>query len=200
MARTPETIKYTSKNLIKKFLIKRFQKKLLSLVESTQAKRVLDIGCGEGYLLCFLDTHIKNWQLDAIDINEEALCKAKEKVLSANLSVQDIYNCSYPDGVFDLVICSEVLEHLKNPERVLKEINRLTKRWAILSVPHEPFFALSNFLAGKDILRLGNNRGHCNRWTARSFVNLVGKYFEVCSFVNPFPWTIIVCRNDKNDT
>lgn len=191
---TADTIKYESKNTIKRFLINRFKQELLTLVKLTQARHVLDVGCGEGYLLKFLNDQINDWCLEGLDISEELISKAKQKAPSLNLNVQDIYNCGYSDGSFDLVLCTEMLEHLEYPKKALSEIRRLTNRWAILSVPNEPLFAISNLLAGRDILRLGNNKGHCNRWSAKSFVGLVSRHFRISCVYKPFPWTIVLCE------
>ena len=194
MAQILDTIKYQSKNPIKKFFIGQFQKELLNLIKLTQAKLVLDVGCGEGYLLKPLNNQIINWHLEGFDISEELINKAKQNVPTAILSVRDIYNCGYPDEIFDLVLSTEVLEHLEYPHKALEEIRRLTKRWAILSVPNEPLFAISNLLAGKNILRFGSHKGHYNRWSAKSFVDLVNKYFTVFRVSKPFPWTIVLCE------
>jgi len=191
---TLDTIKYRSKNPIKKFLIKRFQEKLLTLIKTTGAKQVLDAGCGEGYQLSLLNDPMQDWHLEGFDINAELVNKARQKVPNVSLRVSDIYNCGYPDGIFDLVISTEVLEHLEYPEKALSEIVRLTKRWAILSVPNEPLFRLSNLLAGNNILRLGSHKGHCNKWSAKSFVNFVNRYFAICSVSKPFPWIIVLCE------
>ncbi len=191
---TADTLKYQSANPIKRLLIKRFQNKLLTLIKSTNARNVLDAGCGEGYLLSFLNNQIKDWHIEAFDINNELVAKAKHKTPNASLTVQDIYNCNYPDRSFDLVINTEVLEHLQDPRKALNEMGRLTKKWVILSVPNEPFFSLSNFICGKNILRLGNDAGHLNRWSTKSFIGLISRFFVITAVSKPFPWTIILCE------
>ena len=59
-------------------------------------------------------------------------------------------------GPYDRVICCEVLEHLDDPGRALDQIVAQRPRRVILSVPHEPFFMLSNLARGKNVTRLGN--------------------------------------------
>lgn len=201
--RTNDTLKYKTRNPIKNFLIKQFKKELLNLVQFTQAKRVLDAGCGEGYILDFLNSRIKDWHLEGFDSSGELVKKAKEKVTTAELNVRDIYNCQYPDKSFDLVMNTEVLEHLEYPERALTEIKRLTKRWVILSVPNEPLFSLSNFLTGKDIRSLGRNPDHINRWKGKDFLNLIKRHFLIIRIVRPFPWLVLLCEihpKNKNET
>ena len=201
MRQTLDSVKYKSKNPSKKFFIERFQNKLLSLVKLTNANRVLDVGCGEGYLLSFLDSQIRNWYLEGFDISKELIGRAKQKLPFINLGVRDIYNCGYPDKAFDLVLNTEVLEHLEHPKRALSEIRRITKRWIILSVPNEPLFSLSNFLMGKYTKTFGNNPGHINRWREKDFVNLISNYFLITKIARPFPWLILLCEvRDENDS
>lgn len=201
---TPHTIKYKSRNPIKNFFISQFRKELLYLIKSTQAKRVLDAGCGEGYLLDFINSKITDWHLECFDIDAEAVRKAQKKVSSAILSVRDIYDSRYMDKSFDLVINTEVLEHLEYPEKALAEIKRLTNRWVILSVPNEPLFSLSNLITGRNVRILGRNPGHINIWGESEFLNLVKNYFIVVRIVKPFPWLMLLCeipsenKNEKN--
>lgn len=192
--RSCDTLKYQTINPIKKYLIRRFQNELLSLVRATKAERVLDVGCGEGYLLSFLDRQISDWHLEGFDINEELVKKAKDKLPAINLSVQDIYNCKFLDKSFDLVMNTEVLEHLEYPERALIEIKRLTKRWVILSIPNDPLFSLSNFLTGKDIITLGRSQGHINRWREKDFLDLIKRHFLIIKVIRPFPWLVLLCE------
>jgi 2-polyprenyl-3-methyl-5-hydroxy-6-metoxy-1,4-benzoquinol methylase len=194
---TPDSVKYQTRNPIKKFFIGRFQREILNLVKLTQAGQVLDIGCGEGYLLKFLNDQIKGWHLEGFDISEELVNRARQRVLGVNLSVRDIYNCGYQDASFDLVLSTEVLEHLEDPQRALNEIRRLTKKWVILSVPNEPLFAISNLFTGKNVFSFGNPHGHRNRWSAKRFMGLVNEYFKLSFVSKPFPWTIIL--GEKND-
>ena len=200
MEKSFDSIKYESRNLIKNFLINKFKNEVLSLVKFTGVKSILDVGCGEGYLLSFLNSRIRDWHVTGFDIDGESVSKAKQKVPLAHISIRDIYNCGYPDETFDLVSSNEVLEHLEYPEKALNEISRVTKKWVILSVPNEPFFALSTLLAGKNILRLGIHKEHCNNWSASAFINLVSRYFSVSRVLKPFPWTIVLCEKLNKDT
>lgn len=194
MQKSSDSLKYESKNPIRNLLIEKFRTQLLGFIKLAKPGHILDAGCGEGYMLSFLDKQNADWHLEGFDITSELIDRAKKNVPNAALSVRDIYNCGYANNTFDLVIGTEVLEHLKDPERALSEIRRLTKRWAILSVPNEPLFALSHLFTGKDVIRLGNCKEHCNRWSAKSFVDLVRKYFKIHSVSKPFPWIMVLCE------
>jgi len=194
MSKTFDSTKYESKNRLRRFFIQKFKNELLALIKLTNAKRVLDAGCGEGYLLSFLDSQIKDWELVGFDISGNLIDRAREKLPLANFMVSDIYNSGYLNKNFDLVLSTEVLEHLEDPERALNEIRRLSRKWVILSVPNEPLFSISSFLMGKDIKTFGNNPGHINRWSEGDFVKLVKDYFFVNKVVRVFPWLILLCK------
>jgi ubiquinone/menaquinone biosynthesis C-methylase UbiE len=163
---------------------------------------ILDVGCGEGFLLEHLppvDSYI------GVDYSDESIKLAK--VQSSKFKVQndslkckvdfrqaDVYKLPFGDKSFDLVTCLEVLEHLDNYEKALQEIRRVAKKHVILSVPHEPWFQLSNFLRGKYLARLGNHPEHINKWNPNQFKKLISKYFIIKKVVYPFPWQTYLCE------
>jgi methionine biosynthesis protein MetW len=85
---------------------------------------VLSIGCGDGLLEGYL-IEKKNCEVTGVDVSATALEKAKErgvKVLQRDLNLG--LNLP-PETQFDYVVCSEILEHLPFPERILTEIRTL---------------------------------------------------------------------------
>lgn len=106
-------------------------------LEEQRNLEILDIGCGPGGNLLFLD---KYGRVTGLDVSEEALrfAKAKgyEEVIQAGAEKVPL-----PDGAFDLISCLDVLEHIEKDDRVLREIFRLLKPGGILllTVPAHPF-------------------------------------------------------------
>ena len=97
-------------------------------------------------------------------------------------------------GFFDLVICCEVLEHLNNPIKAVKEINRVLKPGAraVVSVPREPVWRILNMFRFKYLSDFGNTPGHLNHWSKDRFVNfLKSNGLIVEKVLLPFPW--IMC-------
>jgi len=92
---------------------------IASLVGS--GKKVLDVGCGEGFLAKFLmEKGNKVW---GIDISEQAVELARRN--GVNAFVCDIENEDLPiKETFDVIILSEVIEHLITPKKVLKKLKR----------------------------------------------------------------------------
>jgi len=95
---------------------------------------VLDLGCGEGRHViaaaCNLDINVFG-----VDLNKEDLLSArrKEKEVTiregsaAKYIVGDALCLPFEDHCFDAVICSEVLEHVRDYQSVLKEIGRVLR-------------------------------------------------------------------------
>lgn len=92
----------------------------LSFVPSGNKKVALDIGCRDGYWSDILKQ--KGFRVKSIDIEPHykgAITHDVEKGLP------------FKDETFDLVWCTEVLEHLHNPEFLIKEINRIIKKGGV---------------------------------------------------------------------
>jgi 2-polyprenyl-3-methyl-5-hydroxy-6-metoxy-1,4-benzoquinol methylase len=200
--------KHTSSNPIQKFLIARYFKKLQSLFPK-DLNNVLDVGCGEGFLLNYLP---KLDSYTGIDFSAEAIqlaqsskfkilrqadspqVKISKQIQSIKFQKESVYDLPFHNNEFDLVTCLEVLEHLENYEKALAEIKRVTKKYVILSVPHEPWFQLSNFLRGKYLSTLGNHPEHINKWNPRQFKKLIEKYFTIKKSVYSFAWQLYLCE------
>lgn len=183
--------KHTSKNPLQKFLIENFYKALLQIVDDLKPKTILDAGCGEGFTLARLQKEGIGKHLEGIDYSLNAIILGKKNYPFLSLKQGDIYNLPYRNNSFDLVICSEVLEHLEHPKKVLEEIVRVSKKYCLLSVPNEPTFMISNFLRGKNWSRWGNDIEHINHWSKTSFEKFVkGESLKLLIIKTPFPWII----------
>lgn len=164
--------------------------------DSGQARmtgRILDAGCGEGFTLNKLFQNKIGSKLEGIDFSKDAISLGKKIHPHLSLRQGDIYKLPYKDNSFDLVLSTEVLEHLKEPEKALKEIIRVSKKYILLSVPNEPFFRLSNFLRGKNITRWGDDIDHINHWNPKSFQEFIKREkVKIIKIKKPFPWTMIL--------
>ena len=104
--------------------------------------------------------------------------------------------CDLPfrSGAFDLVVACEVLEHVDDPRRALEELLRVTSRFALLSVPHEPWWRVLNVLRGKYLRDRGNTPGHVQHFTAAAFRGFLGAQCRVSRFARPTPWLMALCE------
>jgi SAM-dependent methyltransferase len=94
----------------------------------------LEVGCSIGVLTERLARHCD--KLLAIDVAEAALAKARARVPEATFERREIPE-QWPEGAFDLIVCSEVLYYLDPPafDRTLEAIDRtLVPRGSLLAV------------------------------------------------------------------
>jgi ubiquinone/menaquinone biosynthesis C-methylase UbiE len=198
MKTTSNYRKHISKNPLQKILIENFDQALLQIVSGTMPKTILDAGCGEGFTLAKLQKEGIGKHLEGIDYSLDAINLGRKNHPSLSLKQGDIYKLPYKDNSFDLVICSEVLEHLEYPKKALGEIKRVSKRYCLLSVPNEPIFMISNFLRGKNVSRWGNDIEHINHWSKTGFEKFVKENgVNVLVAKIPFPWTLILGEKNK---
>lgn len=189
--------KHTSTNPIQQFLIAQFYKKIFGLIKSADSQTILDAGCGEGFTLNkLIRAHIGKKHV-GFDASKEAVVVGKKTFPGLFLEYGDIYHARYLDRSFDLVLCSEVLEHLNDPKKALSELCRVSKTYVLLTVPWEPWFWITNFFLGKYRATWGNHPEHINHWTSKSFRKFVhDPDFHIVHASVSFPWIIIlVSRN-----
>ena len=96
---------------------------------------ILDIGCGVGTLSLYLGN--KGYSVEGIDISNKAIAQAKSASLLFGLGNNVKFYASNIESLkfkkrYDLIILSEVLEHLEDEEGTLGKVNKLLKRGGIL--------------------------------------------------------------------
>jgi methionine biosynthesis protein MetW len=137
--------------------------------------RVLDLGCGDGHLAAELKA--AGHHVVGVDAAVDARVKdAVDQFVQADL---DLGLPPEVEGPFDLVICADVLEHLRRPELVLDELRRLVapSGVVVVSVPNfAHWYPRLRVLAGRfDYDRRGIlDHTHVRFFTRRSFERLVG--------------------------
>lgn len=115
-----------------KFIYNRLRKKRYKYIKKfLNGKTVLEIGSFDDYL----KKAVKNKKILCTDI-----------IPKKNVIKQDVENLTFKDKSFDNVLCLEVLEHTKNPVKAIKELERVTKKRLIISVPYEPWFTFWRFM------------------------------------------------------
>lgn len=191
------TPKYRNRNPLQRFLIRRFVHCVRGLVaEAAPRTRVVEIGCGEGFLIGQLSAASPELAFTGVDPCADDLERLREKFPGVTTHQGSIYDLAFlaeaPD-LPDLIVCCEVLEHLAEPGRGLEQMIRLAEAGSarlLLSVPHEPWFQLSNLVRGKNLGSLGNDSGHVNRWGRRGFEALLARRCEILAATTSYPWQL----------
>lgn len=142
----------------------------------TGARNVLDAGCGEGFVHRGMLSRGYRGSWTGVDVSAGAVDFARAASPEAAWRVGDLRALPDATGAFDLVLCSQVLEHVPEPERVRDELARVSAKWLLISVPLEPLFRRICALTIK--LGVGEDPGHVNFWTPdafRDFLRPVGR-------------------------
>lgn len=111
----------------------------LNYLDVEPGKRLLDIGCGTGYLL--KEATEMGLETTGIDISDEAVRIAGKASPGSRISVGRGEELRFADGSFDYVTCIGVLEHFLDIEKGVSEIVRVGKNDALflIVVPNRNF-------------------------------------------------------------
>ena len=138
---------------------------------------ILEVGCGAGYVL----RQFPHARLTGVDISRVALAAAERNL--AGYDVRLVHaDADGLTGSYDRVICSEVLEHVDDPEAMLATIARLVAPGgrAVITIPNDRVIR-----AAKRPLRpfmrvdWGGDEFHANQWTPDEFGTLVKRHLRI---------------------
>lgn len=122
-------------------------------------KAVLDLGCAGGFMAEAMAA--RGASVSGIDPAQDAIVAAQQHAAENNLDIS--YNVGvgeqmpYPDATFDIVVCVDVLEHVKDLNQVLAEVARVLKPGGLFMYDtiNRNFIArLATITVAEDILRL----------------------------------------------
>jgi SAM-dependent methyltransferase len=100
-----------------------------------RGESMLDVGGAEGYK-SYLARSLFGLRVHTSDLSEEA-CKRAEEIFGVKGTALDIHDLPFADGEFDILTCSETLEHVTDPRRAIEELLRVAKKAVIITVPVE---------------------------------------------------------------
>ncbi len=103
------------------------------IVRDVVGDSVCDVGCGTGYLLEHLQANVPGSpSLTGCDFI--APRKARPGITFVETKIETL---PFPDGAFDTVVCTHVLEHILDLQKALSELRRVAARRLIVVVPRE---------------------------------------------------------------
>lgn len=173
--------KYTTGNSLYRWHIETFHKHLVALGLSTRPTTLLDAGCGEGHLSQAFVSAWPSLDIVGVDASEDAINHANTLFPDAGeFFAADIFELPFSDNSFDLVVCSQVLEHLEKPGEAVRELKRVASQNVLISVPLEPYFKFFNDISR--FIGISPDPGHVQFWSKSSFPKFIRKFFDSPSF------------------
>ena len=149
------------------------------------AHRVLDVGCAEGMLGASLKQQGLAEEVIGIELLPAAAHAAGtvlDRVICGDIETMDLNSLGLKSGSFDYILCADVLEHLRDPSNVLKQLRSLLKKNGVLisSIPNVRYWGviLPLLFKGEWIYR---NHGIMDRTHLRFFTRKTAIcLFEEC--------------------
>jgi ubiquinone/menaquinone biosynthesis C-methylase UbiE len=124
-------------NLLIRWVERRRVKAILCFLDAGQQDTVLEVGCGAGNVL----EQVRFGRLHGLDLSTFLLRKSQRRLAhrQAKLIRANAERLPFADGRFCKLICTEVLEHVLDPRKVVREMARVATADAVLviSVPNE---------------------------------------------------------------
>lgn len=136
---------------------------------------VLDVGFGLGYGVNILA--IKAKEVSGVDVEEKSLKYCQSFVMGKNprlvhLSLYDGYHLPFANNAFDVVTCVDVIEHVEDYDRFLKELLRVARKGVFLSTPNRrPEFTNPDGTP--------KNHWHLREWSFMEFDAIVRRHGRV---------------------
>lgn len=181
--------KAATRHPVERRMVDGFSAALASVLPST-ARRVLDVGCGEGKHMRDVLRASPDAVVAGVDIADAGWLRQWHRP-GSRVAVADASRLPFAAESFDLVLALEVLEHVPDPHAALDEIAAVANGVVVLSVPWEPLWRAGNLARGRYVADLGNTPGHIQHFTRRGFLRAVGEHFEIDTVKRPFPWTLV---------
>jgi SAM-dependent methyltransferase len=103
-----------------------------SLIGNLKFRSVLDVGCGQGSPLEEVARRRPGVELAGVDFSPRAVELARERMPNATFSVLDLTQGAL-DRKFDLIICTDVLEHIPDDRAALRNMRAMCNRWCLVS-------------------------------------------------------------------
>jgi ubiquinone/menaquinone biosynthesis C-methylase UbiE len=196
------------------WIIRKIQQKristILRLLDLQPGDSLLDVGCGEGHLFSKVSPC---GRCAGVDLSPTALRIAAQRNSRPEWVMADAEHMPFPAASFDKICCSEMIEHVIDPDAVLRELRRLLKPSGklVITVPNEKFIN-----AMKDCLlrhRLGRQlfpgiplrtEWHLTEYTPALLRSHLQPYFTVMraqsipSFLCPLGYAVL-CQNRRMD-
>jgi len=142
---------------------------ICNVVQSIAPNSVLDVGCGNGALLGQLRKK-KPVSCTGVDLSEAVLALNRSRFPHVQFHLLDISKAAL-ESTFEVVICSEVLEHIDDVQSALRNLRKMCTGYLLITVPRGPVFPIDKAM------------GHVRHFTKESLGSLLKSHgLEILSF------------------
>lgn len=116
--------------------LKRRARRIIEELNPQKDEKIMDLGCGTGYYLFLLSSLPVDLNLTGFDHDKKALDEARNSLRNKkiNFVLGDSHKLPFKENFFDKIVASEVLEHLEDDQKALKEIYKILKPNGILVI------------------------------------------------------------------
>ena len=186
--------KYNTKNPIERMLMRNFFDRvgqLFKLSGVEDGTPILEAGCGEGHFTAYIRESFPSSPINAFDISDDIVKVACSFGLdNVDFHTGDIYHIEAGTSSYRLICVSEVLEHIEKPAEALKELERVSGKYILVTVPNEPIWRLLNMVRGAYLKDFGNTPGHIQHWSKRQFIKMIRENtkLRIVKFQKALPW------------
>lgn len=123
--------------------LRRRAKWILKQITEENPKRILDLGCGDGFYLHLITEIMPGTEIVGIDQDQNALRSARRNIKRKRVRLlnESLPALGFKSNSFNLILLSEVLEHVRDDLAALREVHRLLKAngLIIISVPNSKY-------------------------------------------------------------
>lgn len=105
---------------------------IASMIRGLDYHSVLDVGCGQGSLLQDLRPLRPQARYAGVDFSEKALEVARQRAPDAEFAALDLTR-AHLERRFDLVLCTDVVEHIEDDDAAFTNLAAMTGRWLLVS-------------------------------------------------------------------
>lgn len=152
---------------------------IMNALSHLRFNSLLDVGGAEGYK-AYIIKKLFDITTKSTDLSEEA-CKRAKEIFDIKSIPADIHNLPFKDEEFDVVLCSETLEHARETRKAIEELLRIARRAVVITVPNEPIEVVEQNIKRKI------SHAHIHTFTNESLNFLTSKGYQVLSrkIINP---------------
>ena len=144
--------------------------------------RVLDVGCGDGFLMNFLKEE-KNIEVRGLELNQENVQQCIHKGLPVIQGNAETELHQFPDQSFDYVVLSQTLQAFLNPELVINELLKVGKK-VIVTIPNFGYWRVRLQLLFKGTMPVTENLPHEWYNTPNLHMCTIKDFYNFCSSKN----------------